>query len=333
MTTLVSPLRRPRSSVFGSRARTLLMLRRLLPALTFFLVLGVTVWLNPRVASYNGFTLMLGLTVPIMLATLAQMFIITIGDFDFSIGAFVSFVACVGATMLTDRPLLAITFLACGIFAYAAAAVVIELRRLPSIVVTLGLSFVWSGVAVLLLPSPGGRAPDWLHGLMTLRPPLVPLPFVIAVLCGLVLHWFLMRSSFGVLLRGAGGSRMALTRARWSILGIRVVLYVLAGLFGVLAGLSLLGLATSADANMASRYTLLSVAGVILGGGEFTGGRVSPIGAVFGALTLGLTATLLTFMRISPDWQIGAQGIVLIMVLALRVAINTLGRRSDGESR
>jgi ribose transport system permease protein len=60
---------------------------------------------------------------------------------------------------------------------------------------------------------------------------------------------------------------------------------------------------------------------VILGGGEFVGGRVSPIGAVIGAVTLTLTGSFLIFMRISPDWQIGAQGAVLIVVLALRALI------------
>src|SRR3546814_18007692 len=68
----------------------------------------------------------------------------------------------------------------------------------------------------------------------------------------------------------------------------RMSMYALAGFFGVLSGLSLIGLTTSADAHIADRYTLLSIAGVILGGGEFVGGRVSPAGAVLGALTLAL---------------------------------------------
>jgi ribose transport system permease protein len=91
-----------------------------------------------------------------------------------------------------------------------------------------------------------------------------------------------------------------------------------------LSGLFLVGLTTSADANVALRYTLLSIAGVILGGGEFVGGRVSPMGAVLGALTLVLAGSLLSFIRISPDWQIGAQGAILIFVLALRAAVNRL---------
>src|SRR5690606_26483869 len=97
---------------------------------------------------------------------------------------------------------------------------------------------------------------------------------------------------------------------------------------GAFAGMALVGLTTSADANIALRYTLLSIAGVILGGGEFVGGRVSPVGAVIGAMTLTLAASFLSFLQLNPDWQIGAQGAILIIVLALRVLINRAeGRR------
>ena len=66
---------------------------------------------------------------------------------------------------------------------------------------------------------------------------------------------------------------------------------------------------------------------MILGGGEFVGGRVSPIGAVIGAMTLTLAGSFLAFMRIPPDWQIGAQGAILIVVLALRAVIDRVERR------
>ena len=91
----------------------------------------------------------------------------------------------------------------------------------------------------------------------------------------------------------------------------------------MLSGMALIGITTSGDANIGNGYTLLSIAGVILGGGEFVGGRVSPIGAVIGALTLALAASpLLTFMHIPPDWQVAANGAILIIVLAARVLIS-----------
>ena len=95
----------------------------------------------------------------------------------------------------------------------------------------------------------------------------------------------------------------------------------MAACFAVASGVALVGLATSADANIALRYTLLSIAGVILGGGEFTGGRVSAIGAVVGALTLLLAGSFLTFLNVPSDWQIGAQGMILIVILALRLLL------------
>lgn len=297
------------------------LLRALLPVLSFAVILGAIFWLQPRTMSYFGLNLLLNLAVPIALATIAQMFILCVNELDLSMGAFVSLVACITATWLHDAPLLGALALAGLVLAYAALGALIHLNNLPSIVVTLGMSFVWLGLAVLVLPTPGGKAPDWIRTLMTLKPALVPFPIIALSVIGLVVHIGLMRSSYGAVLRGAGGNADALARAGWSIVRIKAVMFGLGGLFGVLAGVALVGLTTSADANIALRYTLLSIAGVILGGGEFVGGRVSPTGAVIGAVTLALAGSFLSFLRLNPDWQIGAQGAILIIVLALRVLI------------
>ncbi|NEK16779.1 ABC transporter permease [Rhizobium leguminosarum] len=302
-------------------------LRLAIPALSLTLLLAAVFWLQPRAMSYVGLNLLFNLAVPIALATIAQMIVMAVNDLDLSMGAFVSFVACVTATYLRDAPVIGVLILAGAIATYAGLGVVIYLRNLPSIVVTLGMSFVWGGLAVLLLPAPGGQAPDWVRWLMTVKPPLAPMAIVASIVIALVAHLLVMRSSLGVLMRGIGGNQRSVERAGWSIVGARAAAYGLAGLFAVLAGIALVGLTTSADANIALRYTLLSIAGVILGGGEFIGGRVSPVGAVIGALTLTLAGSFLSFLRISPDWQIGAQGAILIIVLALRLMLNRLEKR------
>ncbi|WP_167458791.1 ABC transporter permease [Mesorhizobium kowhaii] len=306
----------------GALARARL-LRGLLPALSLALVLLAIAWLNPRAISYFGFSLMLNLAIPIALATIAQMFVIAGNELDLSIGTFVGFVGCVTATWLKDAPLVGVVILLGSIGVYALLGALIHLRNLPSIVVTLGMSFVWQGLAILVLPKPGGKAPDWLLAFMAFKPPFVPFPIIAALLIGLIVHFGLMRTSYGVILRGSGGNPAALGRAGWSLLKTKIVLFALAGLFGVLSGMALIGITTSADANIGNGYTLLAIAGVILGGGEFVGGRVSPIGAVIGALTLALAASpLLTFMHIPPDWQVAANGAILIIVLAARVLIS-----------
>jgi ribose transport system permease protein len=302
------------------------LMRALLPLVSLLVVLVAIFIVQPKTVSYFGLDLLLRLAVPLALATLAQLFIMTVNDLDLSIGAFISLTAGISATLLVDEPIVGVLALLGCVVAYGAVGALIHIRRLPSIVVTLGMSFIWLGLAITLLPTPGGSAPDWLRGLMTLKPDLIPFPIIALAIIALVAHIGLMWSPYGAVLRGVGGNARAVERAGWSLLRAKITMYVLAGIAGVLAGMALLGLSGAADARFGERYTLLSIAAVILGGGEFVGGRVSPIGAVVGAATLLLVNSLLTFLKLPPDWQIGAQGVVLIVVLAMRLLVDRGGR-------
>jgi ribose transport system permease protein len=268
---------------------------------------------------------MLNLAIPIVLATIAQLFVISGNELDLSIGSFVGFVGCVTATWLNDAPGSASP--RCSARCRLCGHRRVDLPAQPaSIVVTLGMSFVWQGLAILMLPSLAARRPSGCK------------------------HPGLQAAVRAVADRGCGGDRRdrpsrpdadvvrrdpARLRRQSRGTGARrlvaaqdqVVLFALAGFFGVLSGMALISITTSADANIGSGYTLLAIAGVILGGGEFVGGRVSPVGAVVGALTMALAASpLLTFTNIPPDWQVAANGAILIVVLAARALVS---RRED----
>ena len=302
-------------------------LRAALPVLALGGLLAAVFYRQPMAMSYFGLNLLLNLAIPVAFATMAQVVILAVGDLDLSIGTFVSLTATIGATLLPTNPALAIVVLLALIGIYALAGALVEWRKLPSIVVTLGLSFVWLGCAVLLLPVPGGRAPAWMVDAMRFKVPLAPLPIWVALGAALMGHVLITRSSLGTRMRGLGGHAAALARAGQSLVLLRAQAYALAGFFGVVAGMLLVGQATSADANIASRYTLVSIAAAILGGCEFSGGRVSPAGAVAGALTMTLAASFLTFLNVPSDWQIGVQGAILVLVLGLRAAMDLLEGR------
>lgn len=296
----------------------------LLPiAALILMVIGMGV-LQPRATSYIGLQLILRFALPVIFAALAQLCIIAASDIDFGIGPFISLVNCLAATLLARQPVLCVLLLLLGIAAYAAMGAFIQIRRLPSIVVTLGASFVWLGLALLIMPTPAGAAPDWLGAIVHWRPPFVPLPLLVGMVAALLAHWFFRLSSWGVVLRGLGSAPAYLRDAGWSLIGARSALYALAGVFGVIAGLLLTALISSGDANVGTPYTLLSVAAVIVGGSSFTGGIISPIGAVVGAFIMLLTGVLLSFTAISSDWQLSVQGLLLLVVLGLR----TLSRRA-----
>lgn len=292
-----------------------------LPLGALALMLAAIFAIRPAAFSYFGITLLFKLAVPLIFASLAQMLVIMLGDIDLSNGAFVGLISCVTALYLRDAPARALLIDAAAIAAYAGFGLLIHLRALPSIIVTLGMSFLWLGTAILLLPAPGGVAPDWLVGFMAWRPPLLPLPIWLALAAAGAGHFVLTRSSYGAVLRGAGAHPRAIARAGWSLPALRAATYAGAGLMATLAGVTLTGLTTSGDPNIAPGYTLLGVGAVILGGGAFTGGVVSPVGTVVGALTLSLAGALLSFLAVPPTWQPGAQGAILFLVLAGRVLI------------
>lgn len=305
------------------------LLRASLPVLALGALLAAVFYRQPLAMSYFGLNLLLNLAIPVMFATMSQLVILAVGDLDLSTGTFVSLVATIGATLLSVQPLLGWLVLVGLVLTYALAGALIEWRKLPSIVVTLGMSFVWLGCAVLLLPVPGGQAPPWLVLALSFKTPVMPLPIWMASFTALAAYGLVMRSAFGTKLRGMGGHAAALARAGHSLVLLRAQAYAFAGLLGVLSGLLLVGQATSADANIAGRYTLVSIAAAVLGGCEFSGGRVSPVGAVAGAMTMTLAASFLTFLEVPSDFQIGVQGAILILVLALRAAIDWLEKKHE----
>jgi ribose transport system permease protein len=190
--------------------------RAALPGLSLATLLVAIFYLQPRAMSYVGLNLMLNLAVPIALATIAQMCVITVNDLDLSIGAYVGFVTCVAATLLQDTPLIGVAALAGGCADLCdrwrdgpSAQPAFDCRDARHVVCV-------ARISVLILPTPGGTAPAWIRSLMTLKPPTYRFDHR-AALIALVVHLALMRTSYGSILRGSGGNPKAIARAGWSL--------------------------------------------------------------------------------------------------------------------
>ena len=104
-----------------------------------------------------------------------------------------------------------------------------------------------------------------------------------------------------------------------------IIRYLIAGLFAGAAGLSLTAINTASDINAGSSFTLYSVAAVVMGGCLLLGGVISPIGVVAGAVTLSLIGALLGMLSVSSDFYVATQGVILIVLLALRSLVSREG--------
>lgn len=272
---------------------------------------------NPLVVSSFGMELLLAPAVTLVLVALAQMFAVGGSEIDLGTGAFAGMVNVLSATVLVASPLLGAGAILAGLAGYAAIALLVHGRGIPAIVVTLGASFIWAGIGQTIQPSPGGSAPDWLRALVAWRVPGLPTPLLLILLAGLV-AWAIDRAPLGVVLRGFGSSPAALARLGWNPLRAAVRRYLVVGGFAATAGLYLTAANRASDINAGSAYTLLSVAGVVIGGCALLGGLISPWGVVAGAVTLSLIGAALASLGVSTDYNALVQGGLLVAILALR---------------
>lgn len=293
--------------------------RWVLPALSLFVIMIAIAIINPNTVSEFGLNLLIGSAVPLFLVALSQMFIILSGDIDLGIGSFVGLVNVVSATILVKKPLIGLLILLLLILCYGVMGLIIHIRKIPAIVVTLGASFVWLGIALTMQSTPGGSVPGWLNHLYGLNIPVIPEPIILAVIFAFIGYLILRKTKYGIVLRGFGNNAEAVVKAGWSGLRARVTMYLLAGFFASLAGVAVTAVNSGSDANASSSYTLLSIAAVILGGSEFIGGIVEPVGVIIGALTFSLIGSLLGLLNINSNYEPGVQGVLLILVLASRV--------------
>ncbi|MDR1426237.1 MAG: ABC transporter permease, partial [Bifidobacteriaceae bacterium] len=269
----------------------------LAPAVLVILVLICGV-LQPTVFSVYGLNLLLSAALPLTLAGLSQMFIILVGDIDLGNGYFIGLVSAVAAVFLKANPMLAVGIFVGLIAAYALAGALVQIRRIPALIVTLGASFIWLGIGLIILPIPGGTVPGWLIAVTTLQTPVIPYSILAAGLFGLIAYLITVRTVYGAVLRGGGGADSSIQKSGWSVLGMRMVSYALAAVFAIGAGLAVAGVTAGGDTQASANYTLLSIAAVILGGGRFTGGRAAPFGAVIGALAISVAGSMLALLGI-----------------------------------
>lgn len=305
--------------------------RRALPGLltlgAMIVILLICGTIQPRIWSQSGMTLIMSPIVALAIAAMAQMVLMSIGDIDLSIGFFVGMVTTIVATLVRETPLVGVLALAGCVAAYAAMGALVQLRNVPSLIATLGASFIWLGIGLFVLPVPGGLAPDWLFQYALWKPPFsIPAP-IITMVVATAITWFVMQwTRLGARFRGLGSNPTALARSGASLLVTRMLAYTTVGALGVLAGITLTAEIGGGDVNAVSGYTLTTIAAVILGGGMFTGGRGVAWGTLFGAVTLGLMTVLLTLLNLSSNLQPAVQGSIVIAVLAGRLVVERVAR-------
>jgi ribose transport system permease protein len=263
-------------------------------------------------------------TMPLAFAALAQTLVVLTRGIDLSVGGIVDLTNAMAALTLMGGPvqttLWTIAILAVGALCGLVNGVLVAVGRLQPILVTLATLSVFQGIAIKILPQPGGAIPPGFTGV--LANPNIPLSLIYIPIIGILWAIF-RRTSLGVAVFAIGNDAGAASSHGINVRRTTILAYMLGGIASACAGLFLAANATAGDATTGDTYTLTSIVAAVLGGVSLFGGRGSGLGALFGAFVTVMVVNILFFAHIDPLYQTFYEGLFL---LAAVVAANVIGQ-------
>lgn len=266
--------------------------------------------------------------LPLSLAALAQMCVVSSGGIDLSLGSLIAVSNVLAARLMHQEDLrtsVAIAFLVviCVIAGSTANALIAVVTRIPDVMVTLTTGFIYGGVALLILNQPGGGAPEELISGVSdgQLGGWIPNALIILVVVTFIVWVPIRRSRMGLLMFAAGSDRTATLRSGANPNLGRIIGYAVGGVFAALAGLALTFTTGIGSPLGGSYYTLASVAAITLGGVSLQGGEAEPIGPILAAIILAFIPMVLIFLNVDPNYGQVIQGAILVAVVILGGAL------------
>ena len=265
-------------------------------------------------------------SLPLAYLAIGQAIIVIAGGIDLSVGALLLLGNVVAARFMEDQALG--TVFVIGFVLIVGIAIlnglvgyIISVSGVPDIVVTLATSYIWSGVALWILPSPGGGTAPEVRWLFTGSPSGIGGTFVMPILMMLIpavlVYLFSQRTRLGLAMYAIGSDSTAARLAGLDTRRTKMAAYAIGGAMAALAGLATVAITGTGDPrfSVGANATLNSVAAVVLGGIALTGGVGSVLGVVAAAIILIMLNPILTAMGINPNNAQVIQGVLIAGVM------------------
>ncbi|MFT5503210.1 MAG: ribose transport system permease protein [Gammaproteobacteria bacterium] len=312
----------------GSGADTYLMV----PILIFFMLLIFAVIRGPNLISSAGIGSAVIVVAPLILATYALTIIVMAGraGVDLSIGPLIGFIN-VGMIQLyaagfMESPIAFFLYaMGVGVAYQLFVGLIIIFVRVQPIIVSLSGYLALVGLNLIIMPRPGGVAPDWMFpwgaGTTIFSATLVILVLATA-------GWYLIaRTAFFGHLRLMGSDERAAYTSGVRINMVRLGAHAIGGVYAGLAAIAFTALISSGDPSQGTTYTLMAVTALVLGGANLAGGRGGAFGSLLGALNIYLITYALStfnFGMVQSYVTDLAYGVMLVVSLLISVAVPQL---------
>ena len=307
------------------------------PALFALVLLVLAIAMNlivqPNMFARDTLNSNMRVFLPLILLAVGQAIVILGGGIDISVGGVVSIVNTVLATRvgLEGGPSAMWQYvfisLLIGLLAGAINGFFIAYLRLQPIITTYATSFLYAGLALYILPNPGGGIPGDIAALYRSSTPL-NLPLAFYVIAIVLLIWLYLRSTrYGNFLYAVGGRAQAAYETAVPVTWVQFSTYVISGLMAAIAGIAMTMLSGSGNADIGGPMTLNSITAVVIGGNALSGGIGGVAGPVMGAITLGVIQNIISFADIDTWWETLVRAVIIVAALAAPGIINLFRRR------
>lgn len=294
--------------------------------------------LIPRFGSFQVASIVNNGT-PFVFLAVAQAIIVIAGGIDLGVGSMAILTSVTAAQFMEGQPF-GVTLVIAVLLVLGAALInagvgwIINVSKVPDIVITLGSLYVFQGMALAVLPNPGGGTSEGFRWIFTGSPRGIgsnpwPAAALITVTV-LIAAWWLAKTRSGLSLYAVGSARTAAYLSGIRASRVKIVSYAVGGGFAAMAGLATTAIAGRGNATgFGGALTLNSVAAIVLGGVALTGGIGSVIAVIPAGLILFFLSPILTAMGVDPNRAQVVQGVLIVAVMAVTGLIEWRRRRTS----
>lgn len=264
---------------------------------------------------------------PAILLAVGQTFVVIAGGVDLSVGAIVSMTNAILAVQITQEAdagvfigALALAFGA-GALAGALNGFGVTVLRLQPIVTTYATSFIFAGIALTILPEPGGRLPRdlttfWRNPLQITPEFAVPMSVFVIIL--LILFWIVLTNTrYRQFLFATGSKPDAAYTTGVQVNRVKFTTYLFSATFATLAALALTLGSGTGNPRAGDQVTLPSIVAVVLGGTRLAGGQGNIVGSMIGAVILGMIGNIISFGDLDSWVRPLVDALIIIAALAI----------------
>lgn len=158
------------------------------------------------------------------------------------------------------------------------------------------------------------------------------MPWVLIIVSVLfVAYWFLMsRTTFGRHTYAIGGNLPAAILSGINAKRVNFLLFVSMGFLCAVAGIVTTARSGASIATAGTGYEMDAIAACFVGGTAVQGGVGRTVGAMIGALIMGILNMSMSIMNIDPNWQSVVKGMVLLLAVTLDLASKQRSQLSAG---